>query len=91
MIKDRVITLLKKTGIRATELEERTGISRYTWNNLKNPSRTREIKEEEITAIGSVYPQYRWWILTGETMPEVGQTSPEYDEANGKLTNQSVG
>jgi len=91
MIKDRVITLLKKTGIRATELEERTGISRYTWNNLKNPSRTREIKEEEITAIGSVYPQYRWWILTGETMPEVGQTSPEYDEVNEKLDNQNAG
>jgi len=48
MIKERVITILKSSGIRLPELEERTGISRYTWNNLKNTARKREIKAEEI-------------------------------------------
>jgi hypothetical protein len=37
------------------------------------------------------YPQYRWWLTTGEVMPEIGQTSPEYDEANRNLTSQDVG
>ncbi|MEP9317912.1 helix-turn-helix transcriptional regulator [Pseudomonas sp. LABIM340] len=91
MIKARVIEILKSSGIRLPELEARTGISRYTWNNLKNPARNREIKEEEILAIAEVYPQYRWWLLTGEVMPEVGQTSPEYDVANSKLADQSAG
>lgn len=91
MIKARVIEILKSSGMRLPELEDRTGISRYTWNNLKNPARNREIKEEEILAIAQVYPQYRWWLLTGEVMPEIGQTSPEYDEAHSNLPSQSAG
>lgn len=91
MIKARVIEILKSSGLRLPELEEQTGISRYTWNNLKNPSRTREIKEEEILAIAKVFPQYRWWLLTGEVMPEVGQISPHYDEAHSNLPNQTAG
>lgn len=76
MIKDRVIAVINEEGIKLPELEELTGISRYTWSNLKNTAKNREIKEEEITAIGKVFPQYRWWILTGEEMPEAGQISP---------------
>lgn len=90
MIKARVIEILKSSGIRLPELEARTGISRYTWNNLKNPARNREIKEEEILAIAEVYPQYRWWLITGEVMPEIGQTSPEYDGTYLSPTNQSA-
>ncbi|MBV7582457.1 helix-turn-helix transcriptional regulator [Pseudomonas sp. PDM33] len=91
MIKARVIEILKSSGIRLPELEARTGISRYTWNNLKNPARNREIKEEEILAIAEVYPQYRWWLITGEVMPEVGQTSPNYDSTHSKMPNQNAG
>lgn len=79
MIKQRVITILSWSDIRLPKLEELTGISRYTWSNLKNPSKNREIKEEEILAIAKVFPQFRWWLLTGEVMPEVGQTSPDYE------------
>lgn len=90
MIKARVIEILKSSGIRLPELEARTGISRYTWNNLKNPARNREIKEEEILAIAKVYPQYRWWLISGEIMPEAGQTSPEYDKAHSNLPDQNT-
>ncbi|MCY1295268.1 hypothetical protein D9M68_981420 [compost metagenome] len=91
MIKARVIEILKSSGIRLPELEARTGISRYTWNNLKNPARSREIKEEEILAIAEVFPQYRWWLITGEVMPEKGQTSPAYDEAHSNLPTPNAG
>lgn len=91
MIKERVITILKASQMRLPELEEKTGISRYTWNNLKNPARNREIKAEEIEAVAKVFPQYRWWMLTGEVMPDKGQISPEYEEANRNLSNQSAG
>ncbi|MFI8980462.1 helix-turn-helix domain-containing protein [Ectopseudomonas khazarica] len=82
MIKDRVITILKSSGIRLPELEERTGISRYTWNNLKNTARKREVKAEEIEAIVKLFPQYALWLVSGEVAPEAGQTSPEYDQVN---------
>lgn len=91
MIKERVISILKISGTRLPQLEELTGISRYTWNNLKNPARNREIKEEEIEAIVKLYPQYALWIISGNTAPEAGQTSPEYEEAHSKLTNQNAG
>lgn len=91
MIKQRVITILSWSDIRLPKLEELTGISRYTWSNLKNPSKNREIKEEEILAIAKVFPQFRWWLLTGEVMPEVGQTSPDYEDANQNLSNQGAG
>nr|WP_312231898.1 helix-turn-helix domain-containing protein [Pseudomonas sp.] len=91
MIKERVITILKASQMRLPELEEKTGISRYTWNNLKNPARNREIKAEEIEAVAKVFPEYRWWMLTGEVMPDKGQVSPEYEEANRNLPNQNAG
>lgn len=91
MIKQRVITILSWSDIRLPKLEELTGISRYTWSNLKNPSKNREIKEEEILAIAKVFPQFRWWLLTGEVMPEVGQTSPDYEDANQNLSSQNAG
>lgn len=91
MIKERVITILKASQMRLPELEEKTGISRYTWNNLKNPARNREIKAEEIEAIAKVFPQYRWWMLTGEVMPDKGQVSPDFEEANRNLPRLNAG
>ncbi len=91
MIKERVITILKNSGIRLPELEERTGISRYTWNNLKNTARKREIKAEEIEAIVKLFPQYALWVVSGEIAPEAGQISPDYNVADSNLSNQSAG
>lgn len=90
MIKERVITVLKSSGIRLPELEERTGISRYTWNNLKNTARKREIKAEEIEAIVKLFPQYALWLVSGEIAPESGQISPDYVVADSNLPNQSA-
>ena len=84
MIKERVITIIKQSGIKNPELEKRTGISRYTWQNIRNKP-DRELKTEEIEAVVRLFPQYAYWITTGEIIPEAGQTSPEYDLANEKL------
>lgn len=91
MIKERVITVLKHSGLKLPQLEEMTGISRYTWSNLKNPAKSREIKAEEIEAIVKLYPQFALWIVSGEIAPECGQTSPKYDETHSNLPNQSAG
>lgn len=84
MIKERVITILKTSGLNTPELEEKTGVNRYTWQNIKNkPGRT--LKTEEIEAVIEIFPSYALWIASGNIAPEIGQTSPEYDEANEKL------
>ncbi|WP_371916536.1 helix-turn-helix domain-containing protein [Pseudomonas sp. PIC25] len=77
MIKERVITVLKHSGMKLPQLEELTGISRYTWSNLKNPAKNREIKAEEIEAVVKLYPQFALWIVSGTVAPEAGQTSPD--------------
>lgn len=49
------------------------------------------ISTEEIDVLGNLYPQYRWWMISGEVAPEIGQTSPEYDEANRNLNTPHAG
>ncbi|EAZ56798.1 XRE family transcriptional regulator [Pseudomonas aeruginosa] len=90
MIKERLITILKISGIKNPELEEATGISRYTWQNVRNKA-DREIKEIEIEAIVTLFPQYAYWLTTGNIAPEIGQTSPAYDVADKKLQATSAG
>lgn len=91
MIKERVITVLKHSGLKLPQLEEQTGISRYTWSNLKNPAKKREIKAEEIEAVVKLYPQFALWIVSGTIAPESGQVNPEYEQAHSNLPNQSAG
>lgn len=91
MIKERVITILKSSGLRLPELEQRTGISRYTWNNLKNTARKREIKAEEIEAIVKLYPQFALWVVSGQVAPEVGQISPDYSQADSPSSDENAG
>ena len=59
------------------------------WQNIKR-GRAR-LGADEIEILGRVYPQYRWWLITGEVQPERDQTSPEYDEANRNLPNPHAG
>jgi Na+-transporting NADH:ubiquinone oxidoreductase subunit NqrF len=59
------------------------------WQNVKR-KRVR-ITTEEIDALAKAFPNYRWWLLTGDVMPEVGQTSPEYDAAHSASPSQSAG
>lgn len=75
MIKDRLISALNYEEIKNPKLEELTGISRYTWQNVRNKP-TREIKEEEIVAVARLFSEYRYWLISGEELPEAGQISP---------------
>ncbi len=38
-----------------------------------------------------MFPQYAFWIASGQIAPEIGQTSPDYDEANRNLSQPSAG
>jgi len=79
MIKERVITVVKESGLKNPELENRTGINRYTWQNIRNKPE-RALKTEEIEAVVQLFPEYAYWITTGLTIPEVGQISPDLEK-----------
>nr|WP_228723497.1 hypothetical protein [Pseudomonas tohonis] len=39
------------------------------------------ISTVEVEELSRLFPAYRWWLISGEVAPEIGQTSPGYDEA----------
>ncbi|TBU96840.1 DNA-binding protein [Stutzerimonas kirkiae] len=86
-ITDRGLALLDVASIKTLAAAGSTEYVR--WQNIKR-GRAR-LGAEEIEILGRVFPAYRWWLLTGEVIPENGQTSPDYDEANRNLTNPRAG
>lgn len=88
MIRDRLISLFdsKRTSV---WFEKETGIDRYRWGNIR--SGKARLSDAEIDAVVKVFPQYSLWLVSGEIAPEIGQTSPEFDEAHRKLASPSAG
>lgn len=84
---DRAIALIYKTGL--DELVRQSDINYVRWKNLRH--RKARMSTEEVEALVKIYPQYALWLASGETAPECGQTSPEYDETNRSLTSQNAG
>ena len=85
---ERIRTLIDRIGI--DELVRQTPIGSTRWKTVRYDKRTR-ISTQEVSAIVAIYPQWSLWIVTGNIAPEIGQTSPEYDEANKNLPNQNAG
>lgn len=49
------------------------------------------VTTEEIDVLVKIFPQYALWLASGQILPESGQTSPEYDEANSNLPKPNAG
>lgn len=73
----RVKELREFAHLTREDLEQRTGISRHTWHSLERGN--QRLNEDHIAAIRSIWPQYTWWIITGETLTEAGQVSPDLE------------
>ncbi len=86
-ITERALLLIDRSNLSALTRAGDTDYNR--WVSIKR-GRAR-VGAEEIEILGKMYPQYRWWLSTGEVLPEIGQTSPDFDEANRNLTEQSAG
>lgn len=82
-IKERLNKLIEKKGIKPKELEEKTGVDRMKWANLKRG--TIRAQQEHIEAVVKLWPEYAYWITTGLTIPEAGQISPEVEEVRDSL------
>lgn len=84
---DRALQLINAASL--VELSKAGETDYPRWVNIKR-GRAR-VGADEIEILARVFPNYRWWLLTGEVLPENGQTSPDYDEANRNLANPNAG
>lgn len=87
-INERVRTIASIAGM--DRLVRETPIGSNRWRTVLYNKDVR-ISTDEVEALGKLYPEYRWWMTSGEIAPEIGQTSPDYDEANRNLSNQNAG
>ncbi|GHD43478.1 hypothetical protein SAMN05216429_102238 [Marinobacter persicus] len=79
MIRDRIIEIFDTLDLTSKKMEELTGIDRYKWGNIRG--RKQKVNEDYLEALNQVFPQLSYWIMTGKTIPEVGQISPEMEKA----------
>lgn len=84
---DRAIKLIELAGLDA--FAPVNSKEYYRWSNIKRGK--ARLGTEELEKINEKFPAYRWWLSTGEVLPEVGQTSPDYDEANRNLSQPNAG
>lgn len=49
------------------------------------------VTTEEIDVLVKAFPQYALWLASGQVAPEIGQTSPDYYEANRNLSQPNEG
>ncbi len=87
-INERVRRIASIAGM--DRLVRETPIGTNRWRTVLYNKDVR-ISTEEVDVLGQLYPMYRWWLISGEVAPEMGQTSPDYDEANRNLTSQNAG
>nr|WP_076425864.1 hypothetical protein [Pseudomonas alcaligenes] len=87
-IDDRVRTVASIAGM--DRLVRETPIGSNRWRTVLYNKEVR-ISTIEVEELSRLYPHYRWWMISGEIAPEMGQTSPAFDEANRNLTGQDAG
>ncbi len=85
---ERIRTLIDKAGL--DMLAKQSEITGTRWRTVRYDKRTR-ISTNEVQELVALFPSYALWLTTGTIAPEIGQTSPSYDEANEKLTAPNVG
>jgi hypothetical protein len=81
MITERIIKIINDRLPRKgafTHLETETGINARSWGHAYNKRTVLSV--QHIEAIVKMFPQYAFWINTGKTIPEAGQTSPDLEQ-----------
>ncbi|OHC26904.1 MAG: hypothetical protein A2Y50_15590 [Pseudomonadales bacterium RIFCSPLOWO2_12_59_9] len=88
ILNDRVRSIASIAGM--DRLVRETPIGSNRWRTVLYNKDVR-ISTDEVEELGKLFPSYRWWMISGEVAPEIGQTSPAYDEANRSLAAPSAG
>lgn len=86
-IQSRARTLIDKAGV--DRLVRHGEISHSRWQSVRY--KDIRMSTEELEVLQALFPQYRLWLISGEVAPDMGQTSPAYDEANRNLASPNAG
>ena len=71
----RLKEIIADSGMSLRHLSEKSGVPVNKWKSVLH-SGTR-VNEDLINAVHVLWPQYVYWLVTGSTLPECGQISPE--------------
>lgn len=86
-MEERIRQLIDIAGLDG--LVKKNKIAGTRWRTVRYDKRTR-ISTQELNMLIELYPNYALWLASGNIAPEIGQTSPEYDEAAKKLDEQNA-
>ena len=84
---DRARLLIKKLGPK--KASEIGNGDHDRWKSVSKGA--VRVTTEEIDVLVVAFPNYALWLASGQIAPEVGQTSPDYDEANRNLSQPNAG
>lgn len=73
-MRSRIRQIVEAEGLSLADLEARTGISAYKWGNLLTGK--QRVNEDHIAALHKLYPQYTYWLVTGEILEQNGHEMP---------------
>lgn len=77
-MRERIKTLIKAEASPRTpwvHMEQLTGIRASTWQNFDRGR--QRANDEMLEALGRVWPQYAFWLMTGKVDPDNGHRSPD--------------
>ncbi|MCW8829702.1 MAG: DNA-binding protein [Gammaproteobacteria bacterium] len=78
LIKERIKALAKAENIGPDKLAQKSDFNRDQWANVLY--RKTKPTSEHISALVKIWPEYAYWLTTGQVIPEAGQISPEIEE-----------
>lgn len=73
-INRRIKKIREKEGISRTKFAELIGTTERKIQNVEQE--LQRVQDDLIENIIKKFPQYAYWLVTGETIPEAGQISP---------------
>lgn len=76
-IDERLRAVANKVGL--DRLIRETSIGTNRWRTVLYNKDIR-ISTNEVEEITKIFPQYAYWLTTGNIIPEAGQVSPDYEE-----------
>jgi len=80
---DRIKKLRETSGLTRDEFAQKTGIGTNQLSNLEH--KKQKVYAWHVEAISKAWPQYAYWLCTGNVLPEAGQISPEIEETRRNL------
>lgn len=78
LIEDRARLLIKKAGLDLLVRSSEIGNSRWKAVLYKGV----RMSTNELEVLNKLYPNYSLWLISGKIAPEIGQTSPDYNEVD---------